>query len=103
MELKKKQDTVWLAAILFLLLGSILFAGCRPAEDAVPQAGQEIAAVDVVEVELAEPTAVPTMEATASPALLPVDYCLDCHINKDMLIDTADPEEEVISENEGEG
>jgi hypothetical protein len=30
-------------------------------------------------------------------------YCLDCHIDQQMLIDTAKPEEVVISENEGEG
>jgi hypothetical protein len=32
-----------------------------------------------------------------------VDFCIECHTDKEMLIDTAKPEEEVISENEGEG
>lgn len=31
------------------------------------------------------------------------DECFVCHINKELLIDTADPIEEVISESEGEG
>jgi hypothetical protein len=31
------------------------------------------------------------------------DYCIDCHTDQAMLTDTAAPEEEVESENEGEG
>ncbi len=47
----------------------------------------------------------PTAEPTLNPprSQYPFDNCLDCHTNKDLLIQTADPEEEVISENEGEG
>jgi len=42
------------------------------------------------------------------PATLPEeelapDECLNCHIDKELLIQTANPEEVVISENEGEG
>ena len=43
-----------------------------------------------------EPTEVPMEEPQAN-------YCVECHTDKDMLIDTARPEEEVISENEGAG
>lgn len=55
-----------------------------------------------------EPTAViptPTEETAVLPTATPepVDECLICHVNKDELIQTADPVEEVISENEGEG
>ena len=32
-----------------------------------------------------------------------VDNCVACHTDKDALIDTAKPQEEVVSENEGEG
>ncbi len=32
-----------------------------------------------------------------------VDYCVECHTDKDMLIDTAAPEEEVVKESEGAG
>lgn len=32
-----------------------------------------------------------------------VDYCLDCHTDKEMLINTAAPEEVVETESEGEG
>lgn len=31
------------------------------------------------------------------------DECVNCHTDKQMLIDTAKPEEEVVSEDEGEG
>ena len=44
-------------------------------------------------------------EVLASVAQKPdtVDYCVECHSDKDRLIDTAAPEAEAISENEGEG
>lgn len=32
-----------------------------------------------------------------------VDHCIECHADKEMLISTAKAEEEVLSENEGEG
>lgn len=62
--------------------------------------------------ELENPTQEPTEEATLEPTLPPstptseaemVNYCLDCHTDKDDLISTAKPEEEVISENQGSG
>jgi hypothetical protein len=62
---------------------------------------------------LIEPTDVPVEVARAivDPAStnemvsedVVVSECLVCHIDKQMLIDTAKPEEEVESENEGEG
>jgi len=32
-----------------------------------------------------------------------VNYCLDCHTDKERLIETAKPEEKVVSENKGTG
>lgn len=55
------------------------------------------------------PTEEPTEENTLVPVLVgdseleEVDYCLDCHTDKQRLIDTAKVEEVVVSENEGEG
>ncbi len=56
------------------------------------------------------PTTVePVDEAAPAPKLASVvdvaepDYCLDCHADKEQLIDTADPVVEVVSENEGAG
>ncbi|WP_322506899.1 hypothetical protein [Anaerolinea sp.] len=56
--------------------------------------------------QVAEPTAQPTPEVppTAIPTPTPkVDTCLECHTDKDRLIDTAKPEEKVVSESEGAG
>ena len=53
-----------------------------------------------------EPTAVPTEEPDPTPTEEPTeaaDACIDCHTDKQALIDTAKPEDEVVSENEGEG
>ena len=58
------------------------------------------------------PTVEPTEEIAQEPTLPPatptsepeaINYCLDCHTDKDRLISTAKVEEEVISENEGAG
>ena len=89
--------------LLVLTLGLLAMAGCQTAVS--EETAQPVAAnVEPVAVETAvpeeptpiEPTAV--MTETAS-----VDNCLDCHSSKDLLNQTADPEEEVINENEGEG
>ncbi len=100
--------TISLLVSLLLLLGTLLLAGCQTAEsDTADVAATEAEMVANVEPELLElatavsPTEVPAAELTAEA--VPVDNCLDCHTNKDLLIQTADPEEEVISENEGEG
>lgn len=86
---------------LLLLLGVFVLAGCQTAES------EEAGELANVEPELLE-TATAVSPATATPAEPTqeppsIDNCLDCHTNKDLLIQTADPEEEVISENEGEG
>lgn len=44
-----------------------------------------------------------TDDDTSADTVEPVDECLACHIDKDLLIETAEPEEEVIDEDEGEG
>ena len=58
------------------------------------------------------PTQEPTEEVNQEPTLPPptptgepemANHCLDCHTDKDRLISTAKPEEEIISENEGAG
>ena len=54
------------------------------------------------ETEVAVATAVPT--ATQPVATEPVEnYCVTCHTDKQMLIDTAKPVEEVAAESESEG
>ena len=85
---------------------TLLLAGCSP-EDTIDE-GQPVP--EAVEFEPAAIDAAPTEEATSTPVvLMPTveppepDSCSDCHTDKDLLIEVADPEEEVISENEGEG
>ena len=104
-----RQATNATKAVLFwvsllLVLGSLFLTSCQSADsDSVDEAAQ-VADIEPLLVETAtavSPTEEPILELTEEPA--PVDNCLDCHTNKDLLIQTADPEEEVISENEGEG
>ena len=47
-----------------------------------------------------EPDPEPTDEVAAEPQ---VDNCVECHTDQQILIDTADPIAEIVSENEGEG
>lgn len=104
-----RQATDATKAILFgvgllLVLGSLFLTSCQSADSDTADEAAQVADVEPVLVETATavlPTEEPTAEPTIEPA--PIDNCLDCHTNKDLLIQTADPEEEVISENEGEG
>lgn len=82
--MKKILTTLLLGAGLVLLTGCA--AGTTPAAETP-------AAAEVV-------TEAP---AAAAPTAETVDNCVDCHTNKQMLIDTAKPEEHVESESEGVG
>ncbi len=56
--------------------------------------------------ESAEPTDEPSVDESAADSSsedIPEDECLNCHTDKQSLIDTAKPEEEVVSESSGEG
>ena len=115
--MKKAQNELnWLRVITTFVLLVVAFSvsGCGSEETApAVEDGPEAVEVAVVEVQATE-TAVAVKEAdeadvaevavteTAVTEEL-IDECLACHIDKEMLIATADPEEEVISENEGEG
>ena len=81
--------------ILFYLLLTMLILGLSGCAGATP----------IPE----EPTDEPTGEIVPDPAPVSVDfavevnYCLDCHADKERLIETAKPVEVVVSENEGAG
>ena len=92
--------------VIFLLLACVfllLISACQNSEgeeepQAISDAGEESAAV--------EPEATPETEPEQSDvdmAMQEDDYCLDCHTDKDRLIDTASHEEEVVEESSGEG
>jgi hypothetical protein len=82
-----------------------------PAETEAPittEAPRETEAVIETEEPTAEPTEPPAEEPTeeiteAEPAQDSTDYCVECHSDQQMLIDSAAPVEEVESENEGAG
>jgi uncharacterized lipoprotein YajG len=87
---------------LLLLLGTWMLTGCQTAESDEAQTVAENVEPMVLEtVTAVSPTNEPFAEAITDTVA--IDNCLDCHTSKELLIDTADPEEEVISENEGEG
>ncbi len=75
---------------LLLGVGLVLLAGCGASTTPTAETPAETAVV----------TEAP---AAAAPTAETVDNCVDCHTNKQMLIDTAKPEEPVESESEGVG
>ena len=96
----KLKNLVVIAGLAMVVL---LLLGCQAQGSADSGAAGESVAMAL------EPTAVlPTLtpaatEETVTPTVEEIDECLACHIDKDLLIKTADPEEEVINENKGEG
>jgi hypothetical protein len=110
---------IWLfLAALIVIFGTCILAG-MPDQTIFRNAPPEVAAVPpIVEpaataTTAAQPTIAAAAEETEAPTEAPletevavveqVDYCLECHTDKDQLIDTAAPEEEVVEESEGAG
>jgi hypothetical protein len=93
----EKFRKYFLAALFILMVGTICLGACSsaPAQVVEPTATTQISS----------PTPVEEVETAAAPVEEPemVDQCISCHTEKQMLVDTAKPEEEVISENEGAG
>ena len=105
-QVQKRSIWLTLLAVMALLALSLVLTGCGD------DAGGEAAVEQLAEAIIAEPVAAmeeeavveeDTVETAVSPTEETIDECLSCHIDKEMLIDTADPIAEVISENEGEG
>lgn len=107
-----RKFTIILAGLLVL----VFLVGCG---QQTPQS-TEIEPTETLTVQPVEPTSIPTTvpteEATeltddtpvdevadSSSGDIPDDECLNCHMDKQRLIDTAKPEEEVVSESSGEG
>lgn len=106
--------------ILLMLMGFLFLNACGPQTEPIPT---ETALAQVVEPATAteEPTEAPLPKATeAAPTLAPIGQptqesaeeevaaneaanCIDCHADKERLIDTAAPVVEAEAENEGEG
>jgi hypothetical protein len=98
---------------IVLLIGAIGVVGCtqstadvttdeEPAvAETAPSPTEEATVVAMAQDDDAEEDE--TDDDTSADTVEPVDECLACHIDKDLLIETAEPEEEVIDEDEGEG
>jgi hypothetical protein len=91
------------ATAVLLLLCLVWLGGCSGQE---PQVGVipagEVALVDE-EALAPAPTEAAALPEQSDAEDEDVDECLRCHTDRQMLIETAAPEEVVISENEGEG
>ena len=74
-----------------------------PAEPTVPPESEveETATIESPAVETEAPTEAPVETEVA--AAEQVDQCVECHTDKDTLINTAAPVEEVVEESEGAG
>ena len=82
-----------LLRILALFFALALISACTPkgSESPVPPTAADIQPTNAV-AQVVEPTAAPQK-----------DNCVDCHTDKNQLIDTAKPEEVVEEESEGAG
>jgi len=95
--------------ILSIALVGLLSSGCTPGNNrgtAPPETttGQEEASTQesTAQAEEEEESPEPT-QAEASTAEEDVDHCVDCHTDKQTLIDTAEEVVEAEAESEGEG
>lgn len=85
-----------------ILLGllMIIIVACTNTANLTEVEANENTTTDIPPTAALNPTA--TL-ADPTATAVQVDNCTSCHTDKDRLTDTADTEEEVISENEGEG
>ena len=93
-------------AILMLIVVLSLM-GCQT-QETVEEPAVAMASVGEVVETAVTPTITTTTTITDTPtAITPtpetIDECLACHVDKDLLIETAAPIEEVVVESDGEG
>jgi PBP1b-binding outer membrane lipoprotein LpoB len=102
-----------IAILVCILLSAFILGACsNRAESSEPSA--EVGLVDTTptadsetaDVSTDEENSVDDLSEEENPVAVTAEaetYCVDCHTDQQALIDTAKPEEEVISENEGAG
>jgi len=86
----------------FLLLACLAAATLASCAQAPSQARREVVATVTPVITMTSPAA-PVAVALAVPTEEPRGSCVDCHMDKQQLIDTAKPEEPKTSESEGVG
>ncbi len=82
--------------------------GCQTQETVDEEPVVAMASVGEVVETAVTPTITTTSPITDTTTTLPptpetIDECLACHVDKDLLIETAAPIEEVVVESDGEG
>jgi hypothetical protein len=90
--------------ILSIPLIAILLLLCLPACSAASASlsGEGVSPLAAIPPQpAASPTSAPQPDTATQPA--PVDECVACHQNKDLLIEVAEPEKEVEAESSGTG
>ena len=111
--IKAQKTTKWLGIIIIftLLFAALGLTGCD-SDEPIPAIEEGAAEVEVAVAEVQATEAAAEVDEVAVEEVMveetavtnePIDECLACHIDKEMLIASADPIQEVISENEGEG
>ena len=85
--------------ILFVLL-FLGLAACQPAAVETPAAEAQAADVEAAPEEETTP---PTVDQVVALAESPVDYCLECHTDKEQLVALAKEEDSHEEESEGVG
>jgi hypothetical protein len=111
--MKNYFTMILVCLVLFLMALGLGACGSRSEPSEVPSAGMEgvedvptviSETTDDAVLEATEASDEPTQEEeTVAVAEEAENYCIDCHTSQQSLIDTAKPEDEVVSENEGEG
>lgn len=91
----------WLA----ITVVALAISACAAAETPAPTATQAaVAAAESTATTAPTNTTAPSPTAANTPTEAPVvDACVECHTDKDQLIDTAAPQEVVVEESEGAG
>jgi hypothetical protein len=97
-HLRKNRQVVLLG--LLALISLFVGTSCTSRDTGIssPDSMEETSSQPTI-----EPSEVPPPAEAPTPKPDDVDHCVSCHSDKQLLIDTADPESEPEAESSGEG